>query len=143
MSWMFNFSVINIIKKLLKPLATFVIQFNLSPFAVLLNLFHWRYYSVTLFTMFNFAFILLLYFAIVYCSVASELVLNFPYYYNTIYSALCFAVGSSLFSVKSFNFFGLLAVYIPCLIQLFLSFTLLYLTVKLAWRKFRMCIEIR
>ena len=103
MSWMFNFSVINIIKKFLKPLATFVIQFNLSPFAVLLNLFHWRYYSVSLFTMFNFAFILLLYFAVVYCSVASELVLNFPYYYNTIYSVLCFAVGSSLFSVKSFR----------------------------------------
>jgi hypothetical protein len=36
---MSNFSV-TVINKLLKPLATSVLSFNISPFTVMLNLFH-------------------------------------------------------------------------------------------------------
>ena len=127
---MFHFSVI-VIKELLKALATFVGSFSFLSFTSKVGACSTECtFPVSFFIMFH---------VVRFCCKPTVVFLlsffhNFPKDF-TIFSIICFAVGSLLFLVKAYrHLLCLLDVFIPCVIQSYVSSLLLYLTGKLAWK---------
>ena len=134
--WMFNFSV-TVIKNLLKALAMFLGSFNFSSFTSNEGTCSTECtFSLSFFTMFHVVVILLLGFAISLlqcCFLAS-----FMTFHRILQYLIQCAFGSLLFLLKVYKLLlWLQYIFIPCVIQSFLSFILLCLTGKLAWKMFK------